>query len=133
MGTLIDTSVLVAAQRDQIDVSRMAASQPAEPVAIPAICAAELRHGPYRLPHAVARSRAEQRVEQLITSFPVIAFDLDMARVHARLAAELAEKGTQVGAHDLLIAATAVWLDYRVATRDLRSFPKIRGLDVVRW
>ena len=33
----------------------------------------------------------------------------------------------------ILIAATAVWLDYRIATRDLRSFPKIRGLDVVRW
>jgi len=133
MGTLIDTSVLVAAQRDQIDLSRVAASQPAEPVAIPAICAAELLHGPYRLRHAVAPSRAEQRVEQLIASFPVIAFDLDMARVHAQLGAELAEKGTLVGTHDLLIAATAVWLDYRIATHDLRSFPKIRGLDVVKW
>ena len=30
------------------------------------------------------------------------------------------------------IAATAVWLDYRVATRDLRSFPRIQGLDIVR-
>jgi len=133
MGTLIDTSVLVAAQRDEIDLSRVAASQPAEPVAIPAICAAELLHGPYRLRRAVARSRAEQRVEHLIAFFPVVAFDLDMARVHARLGVELAEKGTRVGAHDLMIAATAVWLDYRIATRDLRSFPKIRGLDVVRW
>ena len=69
----------------------------------------------------------------MIAFFPVVAFDLDMARVHARLGAELAEKGTQIGAHDLMIAATAVWLDYRIATRDLRSFPKIRGLDVVRW
>jgi tRNA(fMet)-specific endonuclease VapC len=133
MGTLIDTSVLVAAQRGEIDLSRMAASQPAEPVAIPAICAAELLHGPYRLRHAVARARAEQRIEQLIALFPVIAFDLDMARVHAQLGSELAEKGTQVGAHDLIIAATAVWLDYRIATRDLRSFPKIHGLDVVKW
>jgi tRNA(fMet)-specific endonuclease VapC len=133
MGTLIDTSVLVAAQRGAIDLSRTAASQPDEPVAIPAICAAELLHGPYRLAHAVARSRAEHRVEHLIASFPVIAFDLDMARVHAQLGAELAGKGTQVGAHDLMIAATAVWLDYRIATRDLRSFPKIRGLDVVKW
>jgi tRNA(fMet)-specific endonuclease VapC len=133
MGTLIDTSVLVAAQRNEIDLSRTAASQPDEPVAIPAICAAELLHGPYRLSHAVARSRAEHRVEHLIASFPVIAFDLDMARVHAQLGAELAEKGTQVGAHDLMIAATAVWLDYRIATRDLRSFPKIRGLDIVKW
>jgi len=31
-----------------------------------------------------------------------------------------------------MIAATAVWLDYRVVTRDLRSFPKIEGLDLLR-
>jgi len=34
---------------------------------------------------------------------------------------------------DLLIAATAVTVDYRIATHDLRSFPRIKGLDVVRW
>jgi predicted nucleic acid-binding protein len=32
-----------------------------------------------------------------------------------------------------MIAATAVWLDYRLATRDLRGFPKIEGLDIVKW
>ena len=60
-------------------------------------------------------------------------FDLEIARLHARLAADLAAKGTPVGAHDLIIAATALSLDYRVATRDKRSFPKIPGLDVVYW
>jgi predicted nucleic acid-binding protein len=49
------------------------------------------------------------------------------------LSAELRSKGTAVGAHDLLIAATAVHLGAAVATRDLRSFPTIRGLDVLRW
>jgi len=53
--------------------------------------------------------------------------------VHARLDAELSAAGTPVGDADLMIAATAVALDYRIATRDLRSFPKIKGLDVVRW
>jgi predicted nucleic acid-binding protein len=38
-----------------------------------------------------------------------------------------------VGAHDLIIAATALSLGYAIATRDRRSFPKIRGLDVVYW
>jgi predicted nucleic acid-binding protein len=33
----------------------------------------------------------------------------------------------------LIIAATAVWLDYRVATRDLRSLPRIDGLEVIKW
>lgn len=52
--------------------------------------------------------------------------------MQARLDAELSA-GTSVGDADLMIAATPVWLDYRIATRDLRSFPTIKGLDVVRW
>jgi tRNA(fMet)-specific endonuclease VapC len=63
----------------------------------------------------------------------VIPFDLEVARVHARLDAELSAAGTPVGDAHLMMAATAVALDYRIATRDRRSFPKIEGLDLVRW
>ena len=98
-----------------------------------AISASELLHGVHRLTSAAARIRAERFVERVLASVPVIAFDLDIARVHARLDAELAAAGTPVGDADLMIAATAIWLECRVATRDLRSFPRIKGLDVVRW
>ena len=133
MGTLIDTSVLIAAERGRIDPAQFADEDEDEPIAIAAISAAELLHGVHRLTSAVARTRAERWVEHILAQLPCIAFDLPIARVQARLGAELAEKGSQVGAHDLLIAATAVWLDYRIATRDVRSFPKIRGLNVVKW
>jgi predicted nucleic acid-binding protein len=35
-----------------------------------------------------------------------------------------------VGAHDLLIGATALAAGYRLATRDRRGFDKIPGLEV---
>ena len=98
-----------------------------------AITASELLHAVHRLKSAVARARAERFVEELLDLIPVVPFDLDVARVHARLDAELSVAGTAVGDADLMIAATAVALDYRIATRDLRSFPRIKGLDVVRW
>lgn len=59
--------------------------------------------------------------------------DLAVARVHAALSAALAARGTLVGAHDLLIAATAIAGDLRIATRDIRGFRRIQGLDVVVW
>jgi len=133
VGTLIDTSVLIAAQRGQLAQDRFRDEDDDEPVAIAAISASELLHGVHRLRGAVARTRAERFVERVLASMPVVPFDLDIARVHARLDAELSAAGTAVGDADLMIAATAVWLDYRVATRDLRSFPRIEGLDVVRW
>jgi hypothetical protein len=37
-----------------------------------------------------------------------ISFDAIAARLHARLSAELAAKGTAVGPHDLIIAATVL-------------------------
>jgi predicted nucleic acid-binding protein len=133
VGTLIDTSVLIALQRGALDLALLEREADDEPVAIAAITASELLHGTHRLAGAVARTRAERFVERLLRSIPVVPFDLDVARGHARLDAELSAAGARVGDADLLVAATAVWLDYRVATRDLRSFPRITGLDVVRW
>ncbi len=133
MGTLIDTSVFIAAERGLLDVAGLAGEDEGEQLGMAAITASELLHGVHRVKTAVGRTRAERSVERTLSLFPIVSFDLDIARVHARLAAELSAAGTAVGAHDLIIAATAVWLDYRVATRDLRSFPKIRGLNVVRW
>ena len=130
---MIDTSVLIALQRGQIDPARLDTEDDDEPVAMAAISASELLHGVHRLRGAVARTRAERFVEHVLDVIPIIPFDLEIARVHARLDAELSESGVAIGDADLMIAATAVSLDYRVATRDLRSFPRIKGLDVVRW
>ena len=133
MGTLIDTSVLVAAQRGDLDFDALLKKHGDDDVAVATICASELLHGPHRMTNAVARARAERTIEALLDCFSMIDFDLEIARLHARLGADLAAKGTAVGAHDLMVAATALSLDYRIATRDRRSFPKIPGLDVVYW
>ena len=133
MGTLVDTSVLIAAQRGDIDLPAFLKKEGAVDVATATICVSELLHGPYRMTNAMARTRAERSAEVLLTGLSIVDFDLEIAQLHARLGADLAAKGTKVGAHDLIIAATALWLDYRIATRDRRSFPKIPGLDVVYW
>jgi predicted nucleic acid-binding protein len=132
MGILIDSSVLVAAERGRLDLDLLLNDRGGEDVAIAAITASELLHGVHRLKGA-ARARSEVLVERLLALLPVADFGLDTARVHATIGAELAAKGTPVGAHDLIIAATAVLMDYAIATRDLRSFPRIRGLRVLRW
>ena len=80
-----------------------------------------------------SRVRAEAFVESVVGLLPTVAFDLDITRTHAVLAPDLRSRGVAVGAHDLIIAATAVSLDYGVATRDLRSYSKITGVPIVRW
>lgn len=133
MGTLVDTSVLIAAQRGDVDLDALFKKQGAVNVATATICVSELLHGPHRITNSVARARAERSVEIVLTGLLIVSFDIEIARMHARLSADLAAKGTQIGAHDLIIAATAISLEYRLATRDRRSVPKIPGLDVVYW
>ena len=133
MGTLVDTSVLIAAQRGDIDLGSRFAIHSDQEIATATICVSELLHGPHRMTNAVARARTERHIEDLLARFAIIDFDIDIARLHARLGADLAARGKQIGAHDLIVAATALSLDYQVATRDKRSFPKIPGLNVVYW
>jgi tRNA(fMet)-specific endonuclease VapC len=132
MATLIDSSVLIAAERGQLDFDDISAHYAEEDVAISAVTASELLHGVHRARTAVQRHRRQAFVEGLVAQVPVIAFDLTVARVHASLWAELAKRGVAVGERDLMIGATAIAKDYAIATRDERSFPKIPGLRVQR-
>ena len=132
MGVVIDSSSLVAAERGQLDLPRLVAEAGSDELVVSAITAAELLHGVERLT-GVRRVRAQRFVADLLDRIIVMPFDLDVARVHATLSADLRARGQVFGAHDLIIAATAVFLDYDVATRDLRSFPKIKSLRVRQW
>jgi predicted nucleic acid-binding protein len=80
---------------------------------------------------ATQRQHRQSFVERLLAVLPVVPFDLVTARIHASLWAAVAAKGASVGAHDLLIGATAIAAGYRVATRDRRSFGRIPGLEVL--
>ena len=130
---VIDSSVLIAVERDQLDLRTVLGAYGSSAVGMASISASELLHGVQRAETPARRALREGFAERLIGSLLVLPFDLTVARVHARVWAELAAKGITVGAHDLIIAATALANGGTVATRDERSFPKIPGLPVLRW
>jgi tRNA(fMet)-specific endonuclease VapC len=128
--TLIDSSVFIAAERGQIELEDIDFGDGAT-LAASAIAAAGILHGIHRTTGPQRRATREAIVEAFLGRVPVIPFDMPAARVHARISADLARQGITVGAHDLLIAATALSVGGRVATRDLRSFPRIPGLEIL--
>ena len=132
MGALIDASVLIAAERGDLDLETRLRDLDDE-LALSVITASELLHGVHRAPDEARRARREAWVEALLGAFPVVAFDLVAARLHARLAARLGGAGETVGAHDLILAATALARGLDVITREERSFPRIDGLSVIVW
>lgn len=130
MATLIDSSVVIEAQRGNLDLASVAARLSDPMVAIPAIAASELLLGLHLLRDGAKKARAEAFVEAVLSELPIVPFDLLCARSHAALSAELRRRGSMVGANDLMIAATAVARGFKVASADERSFPRIPGIEL---
>jgi tRNA(fMet)-specific endonuclease VapC len=130
MGVICDTSLLIAAERGLLDVDDFAKGREEEPFGISVITVSELLHGVLRADTEKRRLKREAYVERVIETFPIYPFDTATARIYARIWANLVRKGIQVGAHDLVIASTAIALGFSVATFDLRDYGKIEELTV---
>lgn len=133
MGYLIDTSIFIAWERGDLDRQRLLATAGDARIALSAITASELLHGVERAESAQRRARRAAFVEAVLESIDVLAVDLEVSRTHARLWADLRKRGALIGAHDLLIAATAVQHGLSLATRNVRDFGRVEGLTVETW
>jgi tRNA(fMet)-specific endonuclease VapC len=128
VGVILDTAVLIAAERGTFDMAGYLAELGDEPVALAAISASELLHGVERARDPAVRRARSDFVEGILANVPVIPFGLAEARVHARVWATLAAAGTPIGAHDLQVAATALVADGAVATLNREEFRRVPAL-----
>lgn len=125
---IFDSSEIISLERDRAQVPSLVSGREGEPFGISVVTVAELLHGVERADTEARRLRRQSFVEKVLESFPIFPFDVPVARIYARIWASLAKKGLTVGAHDLIIAATAISLDYSVVTANRRDFEKIEGL-----
>ncbi len=132
MGVIFDTSVLISLERAGSSIDDFIAGREAEPFGISVVSVSELFHGVHRADSETRRVKRESYVERIIELFPVYPFDLAAGRIYARIWANLIPKHLSVGAHDLIIAATAISLGFSVVTLNLRDFERIEGLTVER-
>jgi predicted nucleic acid-binding protein len=125
VGLLIDTSIVVELERrGEADlvaaISGFAIDD--EPTALSVVSATELLVGVHRAEPESRRALRSQIVEGLLGSIQVLAFDVDVARTHARLWAELLKTGRTPPDRDLIIASTAVHYDLELLTANVRDF-----------
>ncbi|MGH3275385.1 MAG: PIN domain-containing protein [Streptosporangiaceae bacterium] len=122
---ILDTGVLIAIERGSLDVDAVLG---ADDAAIAAVTAMELLVGVERADDAHKPTRAVH-MEALLSSLPIEAYHLGVARVHARLAAEAMSKGRQRSAYDMMIASTAVAANRVLLTTDASAgFDQISGV-----
>jgi len=126
---IIDTGVLIASERGRTGLMDIIAED--DDLVIAAITVAELRTGIELATESHRAARAEFLVKVLET-LPVEPYDLAAAEAHGRLLAHVHRTGTKRGAHDLMIAATAVATKRTVLTTDRgANFNDLPGVDCI--
>ena len=130
MGVIFDTSVLIEAERGRFDVDAFVRGREEEPFGLSVVTVAELLHGVHRADTQSRRLKRAAYVEKVIADFPIITFDVSVARIYASMWAALMAQGTTIGAHDLIIGSTALAHGFSVATFNVRHFERIEGLNM---
>lgn len=133
MAVLIDASILIEAERGQLDLEPHVARRQDEESFLSVITASELLHGVHRATQARQRARRSAFVEGILERFPLLPVDLGTARAHAQMWAELSAAGTLIGPHDLWLAATCIAHGLTMVTANVREFERVPGLQVESW
>lgn len=129
MGIVIDTGFFIRAERSRNTDWRSKLPR-AEESAISAISVSELLTGFHLAVDTSVATRRQSFIEDILSFVPVAVFNGETAKVHARLRATLRKQGRMIGAHDLIIAATAVSLGWDVLTFNAAEFRHVEGLNV---
>jgi len=136
MGLILDSSVLVAAERQGKNARQALTAIASEigetEVAISVVTLIELAHGAARADTPERKAKREKFIHELLTAVPIHPVTVSLALRTGRLDGENRARGTQVSLPDMLIAVTALELGFSVATANLRHFQQVPGLVVVQ-
>jgi tRNA(fMet)-specific endonuclease VapC len=135
VGIIVDSSLIIAAERSRHSVreilEQIQATHGEIEIGLSVITVAELVHGAYRSKSPEQQQGRLAFIERLCLDVPVYAVTLAIARVAGHIKGQQQAKGIEVALADLLIGATALHLDYAVATLNARHFQQIPDLSVL--
>ncbi len=131
MGIVIDSSLLIAAEKQRLAITDFFSAHSGEKFYLAAVSAAELLHGVERANPASRKAARSAIVEHFLQALEVIDYDLAVARTHATLWAGLAKAGSIIGPYDMLIAASALTHGHKLATLNESEFKHVSKLKLV--
>ncbi len=122
---LLDTTFLIDAERSDSYLDKLIDDD--DDVAVAAITVAELKVG-VELSKGKTKQSRQSLVEEIVASVPIVDYDLQVAEAHAALLVEVRRQGRPRGAHDLIIAASALSSDRVIVTADQSAFRDLPGV-----
>lgn len=136
MGIILDSSVLVAAEREGQNARQMLAGIARKigetEVALSVVTLIELAHGAARADTSARRAQRLRFIQELDAAMPIHPVTVSVALRAGQIDGENRSRGTHLPLSDLLIGVTGLELGYGVATANVRHFQMIPGLSVVQ-
>lgn len=131
MKYLLDTNIVAyIIKRKPAEVFHKLSTVSWDEISISSIVVAELWYGVAKSQH---KERNNAALENFLAPFTILDFDTSAAEQYALIRADLEEKGTIIGANDLLIAAHALSQDLVLVTNNVREFERVENLRIENW
>ena len=124
MGLILDTSVIVRAERRGKSVAEILAqireTHGETEVGVSVVTIAELTHGVERSKLEAQRQRSQAFVDDVLATLTVYPVTAEIAQRVGVISGQEAQKGITLPFEDLLIGATALQLGFELATQNVR-------------
>jgi tRNA(fMet)-specific endonuclease VapC len=130
MGLILDSSVLIAAERNKFNLEAFLLSLSHESFFMASITLSELWHG-YHRATGVNLEKRRAFIHDIEAGIPVLKFATEEALVHAKIWSELEITGQRIGPHDMIIAATALANEHSLATLNESEFGRVPHLKLI--
>jgi len=135
MGLILDSSVVIAAERRRDTVEKLIEQVVSvagdEDAALSSVGLTELVHGIYRAQTPEMRLRRESFIGELLRDFTVYPYTKEMALLAGKIDGEQQARGVTIPFGDLLIGATALSLGFSLLTANVRHYKLIPNLTLI--
>ena len=130
MPYLIDTDIVINSIKGNTKVNQKIGEYAAIPKAISIVTFGELLYGAKK---STQRDKNTSIVYRLAEIFPIVGITRSTIEAFTDIKMALEMKGERIEDFDLLIAATALSLNYTLVTNNTKHYKRIDGLQLETW
>jgi tRNA(fMet)-specific endonuclease VapC len=136
VGPILDSSVVIAAERDGNTVEKLIEQiisvSGDQDAALSSVGLTELVHGIYRAQTPEISLRRQSFINELLLDLAVYPYTRSTALLAGKIDGEQRARGVTIPFGDLLVGVTSLELGFSVVTANLRHFRLIPGLQIVQ-
>ncbi len=127
---ILDTNTLIYFFKGMGEVPRKLLATPPNEIAIPAIVLYELEYG---IAKSGSPGKRRAQLRDMCSLVEILPFGNEAACLSALVRAKLEQKGTPIGACDVLIAGTALASQGVLITNNTKEFSRVPKLKIENW